>query len=135
MFSVLITPIHFDFGKGGQDVLEKALIPKAFGVVHKTPAALRKKPASTVSQWMPVGGVGGIRTRVPLITATRFPVVLVMTSSIPLQIGESRRAVGPDRDSDMYYTRFLIVSQEQDRDFYKITGTWPKVRKKTKTDR
>ena len=44
-------------------------------------------------------------------------------------------AVGPDRDSDMYYTRFLIVSQEQDRDFYKITGTWPKVRKKTKTDR
>lgn len=62
MFSVLITPIHFDFGKGGQDVLEKTLIPKAFGVVHKTPAALRKKPASTVSQWMPVGGVGGIRT-------------------------------------------------------------------------
>ncbi len=31
-----------------------------------------------------VGGVGGIRTRVPLITATRFPVVLVMTTSIPL---------------------------------------------------
>ncbi len=30
------------------------------------------------------GGVGGIRTRVPLITATRFPVVLVMTTSIPL---------------------------------------------------
>ena len=29
--------------------------------------------------------MGGIRTRVPLITATRFPVVLVMTTSIPLQ--------------------------------------------------
>ena len=31
------------------------------------------------------GGEGGIRTRVPLITATRFPVVLVMTTSILLQ--------------------------------------------------
>ena len=32
------------------------------------------------------GGEGGIRTRVPLITATRFPVVLVMTTSILLHI-------------------------------------------------
>ncbi len=32
------------------------------------------------------GAVGGIRTLGPLLTATRFPVVLVMTSSIPLQV-------------------------------------------------
>ena len=32
------------------------------------------------------GAVGGIRTLVPLLTTTRFPVVLVMTSSIPLHI-------------------------------------------------
>ena len=32
-----------------------------------------------------LGGVGGIRTRVPLITTTRFPVVLVTTTSIPLR--------------------------------------------------
>ena len=32
------------------------------------------------------GGVGGIRTLGPLLTATRFPVVLVMTTSILLQI-------------------------------------------------
>ena len=30
------------------------------------------------------GGVGGIRTLGRLLTVTRFPVVLVMTSSIPL---------------------------------------------------
>ena len=34
----------------------------------------------------PYGAVGGIRTLVPLLTTTRFPVVLVMTSSIPLHI-------------------------------------------------
>ena len=32
------------------------------------------------------GGVGGIRTLGRLLTVTRFPVVLVMTSSIPLHI-------------------------------------------------
>ena len=32
------------------------------------------------------GGVGGIRTLGPLLTATRFPVVLVMTTSILLHI-------------------------------------------------
>ena len=32
------------------------------------------------------GGVGGIRTLGTLLTYTRFPVVLVMTASIPLQI-------------------------------------------------
>ena len=31
------------------------------------------------------GGMGGIRTRVPLITTTRFPVVLVTTTSIPFR--------------------------------------------------
>ena len=35
------------------------------------------------------GAVGGIRTLVPLLTTTRFPVVLVMTSSIALQICRS----------------------------------------------
>jgi uncharacterized membrane protein YfcA len=35
------------------------------------------------------GAVGGIRTLVPLLTTTRFPVVLVMTSSIPLHIFSS----------------------------------------------
>ena len=33
------------------------------------------------------GGVGGIRTLGPLLTATRFPVVLVMTTSILLHTG------------------------------------------------
>ncbi len=37
------------------------------------------------------GAVGGIRTLVPLITATRFPIVLVMTTSIPLHIERSKR--------------------------------------------
>ncbi len=45
------------------------------------------------------GAVGGIRTLVPLLTTTRFPVVLVMTSSIPLHIQF------PLTDSVDYYTK------------------------------
>ena len=45
------------------------------------------------------GAVGGIRTLVPLLTTTRFPVVLVMTSSIPLHIHF------PLTDSVDYYTK------------------------------
>ena len=51
-----------------------------------------RKPAKTTNEkttpkgWFFVGAVGGIRTLVPLLTTTRFPVVLVMTSSIPLHI-------------------------------------------------
>ena len=39
-----------------------------------------------MSMVLSYGAVGGIRTLVPLLTTTRFPVVLVMTSSIPLRI-------------------------------------------------
>ena len=39
------------------------------------------------------GGVGGIRTLGPLLTATRFPVVLVMTTSILLHIGWARQSL------------------------------------------
>ena len=35
------------------------------------------------------GGDGGIWTHVPLITATRFPIVLVMTTSIHLRNGSN----------------------------------------------
>ena len=38
------------------------------------------------------GGVGGIRTLGTLLTYTRFPVVLVMTASIPLRIPVSAAA-------------------------------------------
>ena len=48
------------------------------------------------------GAVGGIRTLVPLLTTTRFPVVLVMTSSIPLHILFAA-------NSKIYYTKFLAL--------------------------
>ena len=48
------------------------------------------------------GAVGGIRTLVPLLTTTRFPVVLVMTSSIPLHILFAA-------NSKIYYTKFLPI--------------------------
>ena len=47
------------------------------------------------------GGVGGIRTLEPLLTATRFPVVLVMTTSILLQL--YFLACGCDALSSMNY--------------------------------
>ena len=47
------------------------------------------------------GAVGGIRTLVPLLTTTRFPVVLVMTSSIPLHIQFAAQ------HSNDYYTKYL----------------------------
>ena len=49
------------------------------------------------------GAAGGIRTLGRLLTVTRFPVVLVMTSSILLHFC---RCLG-HRNSTMYYTSFL----------------------------
>ena len=66
---------------------------KIYGLKEKIRA--RKSPETvdapgfTPDASIPVtlyGAVGGIRTLVPLLTATRFPVVLVMTTSIPLRI-------------------------------------------------
>ena len=42
-----------------------------------------------------VGGVGGIRTLGTLLTYTRFPVVLVMTASIPLHVHLSAAVAPP----------------------------------------
>ena len=53
------------------------------------------------------GGVGGIRTLGPLNTATRFPVVLVMTASIPLQISAVTRQVSVCSEQLSYHTRNL----------------------------
>ena len=43
------------------------------------------------------GGVGGIRTLGQLLTVTRFPIVLVMTTSIPLQMESPDEPVKPRR--------------------------------------
>ena len=48
--------------------------------------AQKKSPVTGMVTGLFAGAVGGIRTLVPLLTTTRFPVVLVMTSSIPLHI-------------------------------------------------
>ena len=55
-----------------------------------------------MSMVLSYGAVGGIRTLVPLLTTTRFPVVLVMTSSIPLHILFAA-------NSKIYYTKFLSI--------------------------
>ena len=55
------------------------------------------------------GGVGGIRTLGPLLTATRFPVVLVMTTSILLHVDFWAGGKQHPRDSKMYYTIFSAV--------------------------
>ena len=47
---------------------------------------IRKNPETNRFQGFHSGGVGGIRTLGPLLTATRFPVVLVMTTSILLRV-------------------------------------------------
>ena len=76
-------------------------------------AAAHKKGRHAKRRAVPSGGVGGIRTRVPLITATRFPVVLVMTSSIPLHMGFSRRgAVLPHRGCSTARVIIPIFSRE-----------------------
>ena len=55
--------------------------------------------------WSIVGAVGGIRTLGRLMTATRFPVVLVMTSSIPLhKVWEI---------NDLYYSQLLLRCQDK----------------------
>ena len=46
--------------------------------------AIHKKSPRTDEVRGDNGGVGGIRTLGRLLTVTRFPVVLVMTASIPL---------------------------------------------------
>ena len=51
--------------------------------------------------------MGGIRTLGPLNTATRFPVVLVMTASIPLQISAVTRQVSVCSEQLSYHTRNL----------------------------
>ena len=51
------------------------------------------------------GAVGGIRTLGRLMTATRFPVVLVMTSSIPLH---KRKKI-----NELYYSQFLPHCQDK----------------------
>ncbi len=48
--------------------------------------AKQKLPESLTFRELLFGAVGGIRTLVPLLTTTRFPVVLVMTTSIPLHL-------------------------------------------------
>ena len=48
--------------------------------------AQKKSPVTGMVTGLFTGAVGGIRTLVPLLTTTRFPVVLVMTTSIPLHI-------------------------------------------------
>ena len=62
------------------------------------------------------GAVGGIRTLGRLMTATRFPVVLVMTSSIPLHT--SRKV------SSEYYNQHLPCCQD------KLFKFLPRVRKR-----
>ena len=59
------------------------------------------------------GAVGGIRTLVPLITATRFPIVLVMTTSIPLHIERSKRK-----------THYSKKPREVKHNFQKIEKRW-----------
>ena len=54
------------------------------GFLHKKPPLFRQK--SSKQGWCSYGAVGEIRTLVPLLTTTRFPIVLVMTTSIPLHI-------------------------------------------------
>lgn len=49
--------------------------------------AQKKSPVTGMVTGLFTGAVGGIRTLVPLLTTTRFPVVLVMTASILLRIG------------------------------------------------
>ena len=48
--------------------------------------AQKKSPVTAMVTGLFTGAVGGIRTLVPLLTTTRFPVVLVMTTSIPLHL-------------------------------------------------
>ena len=55
----------------------------AFGVRFESRFAHRAKKHRPLGRCF-FGAVGGIRTLVPLLTTTRFPVVLVMTTSIPL---------------------------------------------------
>ena len=63
------------------------------------------------------GAVGGIRTLVPLLTTTRFPVVLVMTSSIPLHIHFLLT------DSVEYYTK---ISTDV-KTFFRLYPTLPRL--------
>ena len=53
---------------------------------------------------VPFGGVGEIRTHGRLITVTRFPVVLVMTTSILLRVHSANYNV-------RYYSRFISKMQ------------------------
>ena len=64
-----------------EQILEQQRKTAHFALAGKTKGA----PESVCFRG-PHGAVGGIRTLVPLLTTTRFPVVLVMTSSIPLHI-------------------------------------------------
>ena len=66
----------------------------------RTPPSIEKKNRP-IGQFFFFGAVGGIRTLVPLLTTTRFPVVLVMTSSIPLHIQFAAQ------HSNDYYTKYL----------------------------
>lgn len=59
------------------------------------------KENSTPNGVLFFGAVGGIRTLGP-VKATRFPIVLVMTTSIPLQV----TMFLPDQDSTNDYIRF-----------------------------
>ena len=76
------------------------LLPQA--AIHLEPRRLRRATGTppraafrippdrnkTAPRWGAVlfGAAGGIRTLGPLLTVTRFPIVLVMTTSIPLQV-------------------------------------------------
>ena len=66
----------------------------------RIPPSIEKKNRP-IGQFFFSGAVGGIRTLVPLLTTTRFPVVLVMTSSIPLHIHFAAQ------HSNDYYTKYL----------------------------
>ncbi len=61
-------------------------IEKGNFLPEKTAQKQRKNPVFVLNTGNSFGGVGGIRTLGRLLTVTRFPVVPVMTSSIPLRI-------------------------------------------------
>ena len=68
--------------------MKYAALRKYRSAAYVRPPTVFKKenPVTGMVTGFFVGAVGGIRTLVPLLTTTRFPVVLVMTSSIPLHI-------------------------------------------------
>ena len=59
------------------------------------------------------GAVGGIRTLVPLLTTTRFPVVLVMTSSIPLHMQFAAKHSNDNYTKKMVFVNSVLRKKSQ----------------------